>query len=81
MTGRELIIYILENGLEDEPIITDGKIVGFISVYEAAAKLNVGVASIKLLMQQGKLKYIQIGGEYFVYANNVYFKEKQLKGE
>ena len=27
MTGRELIIYILENGLEDELIIQDGMIV------------------------------------------------------
>lgn len=27
MTGRELIIYILENGLEDEQIIQDGMIV------------------------------------------------------
>ena len=40
MTGRDLIIYILENGLEDEPIIQDGMIImknlGYIPLDEAA---------------------------------------------
>ena len=31
MTGRELIVYILENGLENEPIFKNGKPIGFIT--------------------------------------------------
>ena len=31
MTGREMIIFILENHLEDEEIIQDGKIVGAVT--------------------------------------------------
>lgn len=47
MTGRALIIYILENNLENKEIFKDGKIVGFISVSEAASKFNVGVGTVK----------------------------------
>ena len=36
MTGRELIVYILQNHLEDEPIVNDGKILGLLTVEEAA---------------------------------------------
>lgn len=76
MTGKDLIIYILQNDLEDEPIFTDGKILGFITVYEAAAKLKVGVATVRVLIAQGKLEAVRIGGEYFIPANSAYFKEK-----
>ena len=30
MTGRELILYILQNGLENEEVFKDGIFVGFI---------------------------------------------------
>lgn len=46
MTGRDLIIYILANGLEDEEVFQDGKFIGFVTAGEAAAKLGVGVATI-----------------------------------
>ena len=56
MTGRDLIVYILSNGLENNPVFKDGKFIGFISAGEAAAKLNVGVATICALVAQGKLE-------------------------
>lgn len=59
MTGRELIIYILENGLQDEEIFKDGKFVGFITADEAAAKLNVGVATINAYIKMGKIHAIK----------------------
>ena len=43
MTGRELIIYILENDLENEPVFQDDKLIGFLNEREAAVKLNVGI--------------------------------------
>lgn len=55
MTGRELIIYILSNHLEDEPVIKDGKLIGFLSVDEAAIKKNVGSATIEALIELGHM--------------------------
>lgn len=47
LTGRELIIYILKHGLEDEPVFKDGKFIGFMTLDEAAAKMNVGKATVE----------------------------------
>ena len=69
MTGRELIIYILSNGLEDEPIYEDGKILGFITATEAAEKFNVGLATIKVWINGGTLDGIRIGEELYIPAN------------
>ena len=69
MTGRELIIYILANGLEDEPIYEDGKILGFITAIEAAEKFNVGLATIKVWINEGTLDGIRIGEELYIPAN------------
>ena len=56
MTGRDLIIYILENGLEDKEIFKDGKINGFLTLEEAAAKLHVGTATVLLWYALGRLQ-------------------------
>ena len=47
MTGKELIIYILQNNLEDEIVIKDGIFVWLMNEEEAAAKFDVGVATVK----------------------------------
>ena len=41
MTGRDLIIYILEHNLEECEIYTDGRLPGCLTVKEAAVKLGV----------------------------------------
>lgn len=46
MTGRDLILYILKNHLEDKPVFENGSFIGFISPEEAAEKFNVGVSTI-----------------------------------
>ena len=71
MTGRELIIYILTNGLEDEPIYEDGRILGFITAAEAAEKFNVGLATIKVWVNEGTLNGIRIGDELYIPANAI----------
>lgn len=35
MTGRDLILYILMNNLEDEPVFEEGKFIGFVTDVEA----------------------------------------------
>lgn len=47
MTGRDLIIYILEHNLENEEIYCNGNIVGFITDEQAAAKWEVGVETVR----------------------------------
>lgn len=69
MTGRDLIVYILSNNLENEPVFKNGSFVGFITVEEAAVKMNVGVETIYVWMSQGWLKHFRIGETYFVPAD------------
>lgn len=70
MTGRELIIYILENNLEDVSIIDGGKFVGFMTVDEAAEKFEVGIETVKVWVNMGLLKAIPFGGNLYVPANS-----------
>ena len=66
VTGRDLILYILSNGLENEPIFKDGAFVGFMSEEEAAVKLGVGVASIRAGFDLGVFQGIKIGQKVFI---------------
>lgn len=69
MTGRELIIYILKNSLEDQEIFKDGKLTGFMTVGEAAAKFDVGEATIEAWFRIGMIKGIILGKEIYIYAD------------
>lgn len=76
MTGRDLIIYILENHLEDEQVLKDGKLLGFMTVNEAAVKFNVGPETIKLWFDMKVIKGFKLGEELYILMNQV----KVLKG-
>ena len=69
MTGRDLIVYILENHLEDEQVYKDGKVIGFMNADEAAAKFKVGAATILLWMQLDMLPGVTIGNEVYIPVN------------
>lgn len=66
MTGRELIMYILQNNLEDKPVLEDGKFVGFLTVEEVAVKFNVGPATIKTWIALGLLEGMSIGNTIYI---------------
>ena len=68
MTGRELILYILENGLENEQVVHDGKLIGFLTVDEAAVLFNVGTATISVWVLQKKLPSVVIGNTIYIPA-------------
>ena len=59
MTGRDLIIYILANNLENEPAFKDGKFIGFLTVNEAAERLFVGNATIRAWVELGMLDAVR----------------------
>lgn len=69
MTGRDLIIYILKNNLENEPIFKNGSFIGFITVTEAAIKFDVGVETIKLWFLLDRLDGIQIDSDIYILSN------------
>lgn len=65
MTGKELILYILQNNLEDTVVIKDGFFVGFMTEEEAAAKFEVGVATIRAWYYCGWIKGTLIGNSLY----------------
>lgn len=71
MTGRDLILYILANNLENEPVFKNGKFIGFMSANEVAAKLNVGPATVMTLVGIEQLEGYMIGNELFIRADKV----------
>ena len=65
MTGRELIVYIMQNHLEDEPVFKDGMFTGFIGEEEAAIRHGVGVATIRAWYECGMIRGFKIGDSLF----------------
>lgn len=65
MTGKELIIYILSNNLENEMIFKDGKFLNFMTKEEAAVKFEVGTATIEAWCALGLVKGFTIGDSIF----------------
>ena len=70
-TGREIIIYILENGLENEEIFKDGILVGCLTIEETAIKFNVGIATVKTWVHENMIKSFFINGNIVVPANAI----------
>lgn len=61
MTGKEYILYILENNLENESIFReDGTLRGFISDMDAAVKFGVGRMTIAVWVNDGKIPGVRI---------------------
>lgn len=65
MTGRDIIIYILQNHLEDTEILTDSNHM-FLTVEEAAVKYGTGIATVKAMIDQNILKGMKIGETYLI---------------
>lgn len=75
MTGRDIIIFILANHLEDvefvnvhdkildTEIMFDGKPTGLMTVEQAAVKWDTGVSTVKALFEMGKIRGWKIGGK------------------
>ena len=69
MTGRELIMYILENGLENEDVFKGGRPAGFMTLQEAAVKFGVGASTVNAWISLDKLDYVSIGGMLYIPGN------------
>lgn len=69
VTGRELILYILSNGLEDKPVYENGRLLGFMTPEEAAAKFHVGSATVYIWCDLGMLEGVLIADALFIPFN------------
>jgi hypothetical protein len=69
MNGRDLILYILQNNLENEPVFKDGNFLGFISITEFAKRQNVGEETVRLWVNLGYVDGIIIYDEIYIPHN------------
>ena len=69
MTGRDLILYIIQNGLEDDPVFDNGRFIGFLTDIQTAVKFGVGVNTVRAWVQTGVLDGICIANTLFIPAN------------
>lgn len=65
ITGKDLIIYILQNGLENDNVFENGIFVGLMSMEEAAVKFNVGVATVEFWYATGIIDGITAGDKIY----------------
>lgn len=74
MTGRELILFILQNDFENEDVtkivetLNESMHAGLMTATEAATKFNVGIETIRLWYETGALEGIR-------FKDSVYFKK------
>ena len=66
MTGRELIIFIMENHLEDTIIFDSDVLPCLMTIDEAAIALNTGQNTVKALYEIGRLPGVKIGDETYI---------------
>ena len=67
MTGRDLIILILNNHLEDAVVFDDLRALGLYTIEEAAVKLHIGVESIKAQCSIDAIQHFEIGNKTYIY--------------
>lgn len=63
-----MIIYVLQNNLEDKPVFENGKICGFMTISEAATKFEVGEGTVNMWINLGWLNTITVGDTKFIPA-------------
>jgi predicted transcriptional regulator len=71
MTCRELIIYILENRLENEEVFANGKLIGFMTADEIAVMCNTGSGTIEAFADLFNIPSITINNTVYYPANTV----------
>lgn len=67
ITGRNLIVYILKNHLEDKPLFTEGEFMGYRTIEKYAKDMDVGVETVRAWIQLGNIQNaISIGDTYLI---------------
>lgn len=69
MTGRELIIFILENNLENVSIFDGDTLPGLMTLDEAAVKWHSGRNTLKALFEMGKIPGVIIDEKIYIHKS------------
>ena len=69
MTGRDLIVYILENKLENEQVFKDGRLLGFYTAAEFASKWDVGEETVRMWVNLGYVDAVIVYDELYIPRN------------
>lgn len=77
MTGRDLLCYIIDNNLLDEPVFSDGKFIGFLLDEEVAKRFGVGTATIRVLANMDKLEGINVNGKLYISITSIVKYERE----
>ena len=77
MNGRDLILYILKNNLENEQVFKDGRFLGFLSSAEFAEKWDVGEETVRLWVNLGYVDGLIIYDELYIPYNAEIKEPKQ----
>lgn len=72
LTGRDLIVYILQNNLENEEIFKNGVFLGCLTVDKAAINLHVGLATVYAWVKIGYLDGIKVNDILYILPNHKY---------
>lgn len=67
VTGKDLIIYILMNDLENEEIFKNGRFIDLINEEEAAAMYGVGVETIRVWYLLDYISGVKIGDTIYFF--------------
>lgn len=76
MTGRDLIVYILQNNLENEEVFKDGVFLGCLAIDKVAIELHVGFSTVYTWVQLGYLDGIKINDILYILPNHKYIALK-----
>ena len=66
MTGRDLIIYILENGLEDKEVFDGDRMLGFETLHDLAEKKDTGIETILALCKMHDVQTVFINDKVYI---------------
>lgn len=69
MTGRDIMMFILENHLEDVDLLNAEEIPNFVTVEKAAVNFGVGTAVVQAWLDKGMLDYVLIANRVFIPEN------------
>ena len=66
MTGRDLILYIMNNHLENYPVFQHGRFLDFLTIKEAAVKFGVGESTVRVWAKMNTLPHVVVGDQIFI---------------
>ena len=69
MTGKDLMLYILQNDLLEVPVFKDGHFLDCLTIPDAAVHYQVGEATIRTWVSLNMIKSIQIGDNVYIPKN------------